>query len=317
MAAERGTTAKYFDAIVALVAGGMQIKAACNSRPEFPNWIALKKFLQNHPNYRTRLDAVRPQLVGEALARDRFEAILALIESGKGINAACAAAHAKLDSASLYRYLDIDPNAQQRFNDAIESRESGDKALGVGLRDKPYRRWTEKDFEEAVAALRDTKETSVEAVLSPPLMPKQIVYRWAKGNQRRTEMLRTALDARPIAAHRRAVAKGPKPVYQTAVLRSGLLLNELYREASDVVSKARAFDSDMREDMISEVILAVTDGTIERENIKTDGLAIALAYKRRNGSDYNSIDRALWNEDGDGTFLDTLSTSEWSFEGAI
>jgi hypothetical protein len=306
MTAARGTTAKYFDVIVALVAGGMQIKAAVTSRPDFPKYPAFKKFVANHPDYRAQLDAVRPQLVGSELLKANFDQFLAAIKSGASINAACASVN--VSCTSLYWLVENDTSLKFRFAQAISEREAGSNATGAKLRAVPRRRWSEADFEEAVAAIRDTRETSVEAVLRPPLMPKQMVYKWAVGHALRTELLRAALDSRPIAKHRRTVAKGPTPIYRKEVLRTGLFQNDLFRQANAAVRMT--IDPILRDDMISEIVEAVLSGSITHDEIKSRGAAIGTAFMRRNSYyNFESLDRlAGHGEDYDRTLGDTLTT---------
>ncbi|MGL3208298.1 hypothetical protein [Bradyrhizobium sp. BR 1433] len=312
----RGRSASHFDAIIALVAGGMQIKAACRSRPEFPNWPAFKQFLRKHPDYRQRLNDARPKkVVGEARARVKFAEILSLIEGGRSINSACSMCG--VDSPSLYRMMRSDDSGTAQFNAAIAAREAGPSALGAGRFKKRKRRWTEADFQEALEVIRCTTETSVESALQSPLMPKSVVYKWALKTTARSEALRNALDSRPIAAHRRSVAKGPRPVYRQDVLRTGLLANEVYRQAS--ASVPARLDRDFRDDLISEIVIGVLSGELRQEEVKTKGLRSIWRTTRRpflevplNFTPANSDD-----DDADFTTIDRRSSNEWSLEDAV
>ena len=306
MTAVRGTSEQYLKPIARLVAKGMQIKQACKTVPGL-NYQSFMRYLAKRPEKRALFDNIAPKKVGGSdLLKANFDQFIVAIESGLSIDAACK--RFDVSCTSLYCMVENDAGLKLRFEQAIVQREAGSNATGRKLRTVPRRgHWTEADFEEALSAIRDTREASVEAALKPPLMPKQTVYKWAAVSARRNELLRNALDSRPIAKHRLAVAKGPKPVYGKEVLRRGLLQNDLFHEANAAVR--RGLDPILRDDMISEIVEAVLSGTITFDEIKSRGAEIGTAFMRRNSYfRFDSLDRLSGRGDSDRTLGDTLTT---------
>lgn len=122
----------------------------------------------------------------------------------------------------------------------------------------------------------------------------------------RVVMLRRATARRSVNA--------PK-VYAEHVLLSGLMLDELYREASKLFSQAYPD----REDMISEVVLAVWDRRITRDEIVTKGRAIGLKYinSLTNAKTLTLDDTVSGGEEERMLWVDTMTTDEWCGEDAI
>lgn len=116
------------------------------------------------------------------------------------------------------------------------------------------------------------------------------------------------------AAARRSV-NAPK-VYAEHVLLSGLMLDELYQEASKLFSKSYPD----RDDMISEVVLAVWDRRITRNEIATKGRSIGLKYiNTLTNAKTLTLDDTVsgGEEEGRMLWVDTMTTVEWCGEDAI
>ncbi|MGO3931791.1 hypothetical protein [Rhodopseudomonas pseudopalustris] len=121
------------------------------------------------------------------------------------------------------------------------------------------------------------------------------------------------LKRRAAKAHART-DKANKPVYQDGVLRSGLLLDDLYREASTLFHRGLPD----RDDMISEVVLAVLQGELKREEISTKGVKLGWARVSRFNKGTDSLDRPIARDGGSSTtVLDMVKADHWSFEDAI
>ncbi|RTL80832.1 MAG: hypothetical protein EKK35_08205 [Bradyrhizobiaceae bacterium] len=114
---------------------------------------------------------------------------------------------------------------------------------------------------------------------------------------------------------RKANRKSRAQPYLTNVLRSGLLLDDLYSEARKLFHPA--IPAHERDDMISEVVLAVWEKRITREEIATRGKAIGWKFANsQNNRRFDSLDAPVF-EDSHLAYVDTLSSDQWSFEGAI
>lgn len=102
-------------------------------------------------------------------------------------------------------------------------------------------------------------------------------------------------------------------VYETDVLKTGLLLNEAYRAANALFHRGIPD----RDDMISEVVLAVESGDISLDQIGERGKAIGWRFlNKQSDRRFDSLDEPVF-EDGDLAFVDTFTSDQWSFEGAI
>lgn len=363
-------TAKYFDQIVELVRGGMQIKAACESNPEFPSYTTFKKFYQMRPAYRARLDAARNLDVGEVLVRRHWDKFIAAIEAGGAIIATCE--RFGFTSGPLYRLLDLEPDMQSRFDAAIVTRESGPNALGQGRHSGPKASWETSDFDKAIEVLTTSKAASIYAALEPPLMPKHTVFAWASRDPERMRRLRHALAVRPrpgrytddeyeaalevirttktgkyekalVAAGApprwavqkmkrdaafkarfnqamnisRSKRRVPRPVYGYAMLQTGLAQNEIYRAARSAIPAK--IDPIMRDDMISEIVIAVMEGRLQPDQILSRGFEIGREFERRNNSHEFLSAELSFNDGSEDTTsrYDRVGLAEWSFEGAI
>lgn len=93
-------------------------------------------------------------------------------------------------------------------------------------------------------------------------------------------------------------------------LRKLLSQNEIYGEARNLFHRGHPH----YDDMVSEVVAAVYEGRLSRDEMKAKGPAIGRNFSNRIAGTV-SLDVSYL--DSDTTVLDTLSADDWSFEDAI
>jgi hypothetical protein len=104
---------------------------------------------------------------------------------------------------------------------------------------------------------------------------------------------------------------GARPVFQTAVLRGQLLQDELYRAAEAAVG--RGLPEHTRDDVKADLIEAVLLDSFPIEEMAEHAAAFVTAHHRRMETYRSkSLDETL-SDDNDMTFLDRLTTDDYSF----
>ena len=309
----------HLDAIICLVASGMTVRAACKTDRAYPSFGTVYTLLKTDADRSARLhealrlrdeaaSAARPPIVQD----EAIQKIAQHVESGSSLGEALTVAG--VNKTALYKHYRRDATSRSVVLGAIDRRESGDHATGRAARYDPRRVWTDAEFEAALAAISAYAGKSVKDVLQAPLMTYPVIYGKA---QRDPGFLLRLNDAIGGYIKRRKLArpKVVKRVYEQNVLRSGLLLDQIYADASKLFH--RGLDDDLRDDMISEVVMAVLDGRLPRDEVAKNGREFGWAFVRglkRQAID--SLDRTV-GFDGDKRSLGDLMTSDqWSFEDA-
>ncbi|KIZ41441.1 MULTISPECIES: hypothetical protein [Rhodopseudomonas] len=122
----KGGRFNHLDAVLALIAGGMSVKAACRSKPHFPTAAQFNCRLRTDPALRARFEAVcaragqgRPNLG----ALDHADEILKLIEGGMSARRACASDSRFPSRGSFVAALRYNPDLELRYDLALARRE--------------------------------------------------------------------------------------------------------------------------------------------------------------------------------------------------
>lgn len=181
-------------------------------------------------------------------------------------------------------------------------------------RDKHYRQpsVSEDQFAAALDVLAAHPTVSVAELVSSGSVsvPSRNVLHHRRSKASKLFALKAKYDA--VMAHRRKqrAALRPKPVvYAEYVLQTALSRDELYREASALFAR---FLPD-RDDMISEVVFAVLDGRLKREEIATKGAAIG--WRHFNSLHQRGIDNLDFKTENGTSALDNMTADQWTFEG--
>ncbi|WP_354139724.1 hypothetical protein [Bradyrhizobium sp. LB11.1] len=215
--------------------------------------------LRRRPDLRARLDAAKP-LTGQALVCAKFDDILTAIRNG-------ATAEGAVESfggtgVSFFKVVKSDQALHQRFVAATADRENGDNARGKAASG----RFSEADFERAIEALRAAPKIGFARVLVDGLPTPFLVLDKAKRDPEFHARLVEVVGER--AKRRAGLKKQPPRVYAEGLLRQACLALDLYRSADGA---AAGLDPEDRDDVASEIVLAVLEGEITEQEIRTKG----------------------------------------------
>lgn len=250
-------------------------------------------YLRRNPDKRERYLASKPA-DGLALVIQKFDAIIAAVESGGGIRAAIIA-HGCSDSA-FYKYVRNTPGARERLVDASST---GDRH-GRRAKLEPQRRYTDAEIEAALdrfATAKAGRAPNLTGVAST-----WAIYGRAYRNPKFRERLVAVMGER---AKRREAAKPPvSPKGVSHHLLDALLGDELYSAARKVTA---GFDPSDRDDVISELVLAALEGEYTAKDFKTKRVA---ALKRAVGerNQFRSLDAPISKSHNADTLGDEIAS---------
>lgn len=122
----RGDRFRHLDAVLALIAGGVSVKAACRSRRDFPTAAQFNGRLKTDSALRARFNAACPR-AGQSCrnlgALEHADEILKLIEGGMSVRRACASDSRFPSRASFVAALRYDSDLELRYDLALARRE--------------------------------------------------------------------------------------------------------------------------------------------------------------------------------------------------
>jgi hypothetical protein len=131
----KGKRFAHVDAVLALIATGMSVKAACQSQPYFPTAAQFNCRLRTDADLRARFNAVCPragQSCPNTAALQHADEILKLIEGGMSVRRACASDSRFPTRLSFVAALRYAPALELRYDLAMVRRERPHaKALAV------------------------------------------------------------------------------------------------------------------------------------------------------------------------------------------
>jgi hypothetical protein len=258
--------APHFDAILALVAGGMPIVTALTSRPEFPQreqWKAYA-YYKGAPERRARAEAAKA--AGKAIrdargftlqhyTEEQYERSLQIISDNFGTRMIKLKYAGGPGHTMLYMRSKRDAEFAERFKRAKTGRHRA-------VRERTY---SDDDYDRAVALI---KQIGVGAYRDrePEGLPHHSVV-WRRSH---TD---AAFGRRYAAAT--AVSQIPQ---RGEKRRSALLSNDLYAQVNRAVSKT--LDPDAREDVISDIVEAVLSGRVAEADIAAKCTEFVTAHNR-------------------------------------
>ncbi|QOZ17437.1 hypothetical protein XI02_22285 [Bradyrhizobium sp. CCBAU 21365] len=253
--------AQYFDEIIALVGSGMSIPRILKANPHFPCVHTWKCYVYDSrfPERRKRLEEAQDS--GSQLGRcARYaDEIIALVAGGKTIGQALAS-NPKFPCRSKFRiYMLAHPDLEQRLEEAKPNRS----------RIRPY-------FDEVKRRI-DRGETIGSAVAALPVdMTPIVLSAWVKKDPERLrwyESLRACRADRASAVKIAPLVRNDRREHQ---FKRTLFSNDLYRKvAAAVPNRLDTF----REDVITDVIVAILSGKLDKDDITAKALnKIAKPY---------------------------------------
>lgn len=306
------------DEILVLMRDGCTLAEACKSQPRFPSQNVIFDLVRKHPGIGARLKSAAAERkhkqaidLPPVLTAEEIDHIVELIAGGALIKEAFAVA--RRSHATLREFLRANSGIRARINAAVTDRENGGQARGRQAV-VAKRSWADADYDAALAAIRSHRGRTIHEVLGNTLPSYNSIWERARRSGGFAERYRDAIGEQ-IAWRRTTYAHQPKRVYQKETLRRGLNENDLYREASDLFHKG--LDPDLRDDLISYVVIAVLDGELPRDEIASRGASIGWKQNRRfNGMPMDTLDRPMF-DDKSVSLGDSLTSGQWSFEDAI
>jgi hypothetical protein len=117
---------EHLDVVLALIATGMSVKAACRSRPYFPTAAQFNCRLQTDAVLRARFNAACPragQSCPNLAALEHADEMLKLIEGGMSVRQACASDPRFPNRGTFVAALKYDPDLELRYDLALARRE--------------------------------------------------------------------------------------------------------------------------------------------------------------------------------------------------
>lgn len=365
---------QHFDAVLALVEGGMTLSAACASRTDFPKMSALQMWVRRRIDLKERLSAAlkanetrwrsapRPRAFGQKLKRwtsADLDAALAAIRNSSDRDLRDLLKPPLPSYSTLLRHARQDEAFNARFRAAIDARDNPwllpsdayDDALDAiarhpeksvrkiiaqsNLRLPSYdmlncRARTDPEFGsrfhavmaakyehlgKRVRGVRFSAESyaqAIEIIKSSPNRPiSALLHRDSALPSRQALRLRAQRDeefAAQLSIVKRRRKKGPKPVYREFELKRLLRANDLYRSAAGA---ARSIDPDDRDDIRSDIIVGLLEGSVSSDNIRSAGARLSKEHRKQfSRTQHISLDEAAWDDDARTSRLDLLTTCE-------
>jgi hypothetical protein len=312
--------ARYVEAFhktLPLIRAGATLVEACGSDPALPDYTTIYNLVRRHPDLRNKLDetfAARDRdkwnAVPPAVALIEIEKIIELVRSGYLLKDAFDKVSER-SHATIRTFLRNNPAIKARIDAAVTARESGPKARGHHAVAEKLT-WSDAAYDEALEAVRRHRGKTIHDVLGSDRPTYNSVWRRAQCSPGFAERYRDALGEYK-AWRQTAYAKQPKRVYAKENLRRSLNENKLYREVSKLFQNYH--DPDLRDDLISSVVIAVLDGEIDE--LARDGADFAWQQHRKlQLITMDTLDRPMFDKPGS-TLGDTITADQWTFEDAI
>lgn len=215
----------YFDAIAALIRGGMTVKEACSSRPEYPKADTFLAWLRHRPDLyaglKPAMDASnaaraarqpKPWLGYRKHSPEVLDCALATIRASDVSDLRTVLVPPLPGYGTLQAYAARDPEFARRFRDAIDARPNPN-------------RWRPEDFKRALDAIRDNPNKTVLATLEGFDGPRYATVQHRAANDPEFAAQLDAVLSKRFAdkGHRRKGIRVPPEAYARAIaaLRAG------------------------------------------------------------------------------------------------
>lgn len=292
-AESRGIDRATFDAVLAFVAAGEPVKAACR-RPGMPSQPAVNRFLNRHPELKPAWRAAQGKRAGAGLAEEHFEAAIAEVEAGEKV-VDVTARPGRPSMTVISERCRNDPVFARRWSEAMGSR--------------PGARVSAERFDAVLDVLASGRGT-LRGSTGQRLVSQNALNRERRQNPNFAARLGAIYIPRGFlspedrqaraAARRNHVAPFAHREAMTRALRS----EEVYAIAHAAVP--RGLDPFMRDDVVSEVVVGILSGEIRPEDA-------GAAARRFAGAYFGRRDISMDADFGDGMTLAGI-VSDGSFD---
>lgn len=291
---------EHLDAILALVAAGATVTAACGSNPAFPKPNAIAKLCQRNAGFRARLqDAIRTSGSRRRFSAAEFDQALAAIRSTSGNLREILVAPMPTYQAVIQR-AGAHPDFGRRYRAAVAEHDNP-KYL------KPA------DYLAALEAIRARPDLTIAAALTAAgrrLPSTSHLHAKIQADAKFAALAAPALALRRDTwAHQRKIDAKPKTVYAKNLLAKSLQMDSLYAVAERAVP--RHLDEFDRDDIRAELILAMIEGSLSVDDVERAGKQFVKDFmKRNNRIQFSSLDTGGSRTDGE-AWVDTFTADRW------
>ncbi|MBR0945961.1 hypothetical protein [Bradyrhizobium liaoningense] len=227
-----------------------------------------------------------------------FEAIVALVESGLSVPAACASNPAFPRAPTFITFCHRTAERRARLAAAVAVRES---ASTTAVRRRAI---SADDFEAALKAIAENPTVPVGRILVHPLPSQNSVQKRCGADP--------AFAARfaAVIAERRAKTTKRRQTYQADLLSRSLSSNEFYAAADRAVP--RYFDPADREDIVANLVFALIEGQISVDEVSGRVREFTTAFYRQATFPRCASLDAETDDDGESSMLSSLSADIWT-----
>lgn len=239
---------------------------------------------------------------GQRYSEELYAHALAAIRASKSANIKLILQRPLPGYSAIIRRCRLDETFRAKFHDALSNRDSP-------------KRYRADAFVQALDLIKANPNIPVRKLLKTTTvrLPSARQLDWRIERDPSLQSLANPIRRlrRQAFSYRRKLAV--KPPLPDHVLIAGLRMNELYAVAERAVSKH--FDPADRDDVISEMVLAMVDGELSIDEAQHSGKEFARRFFRpQNRSLYRSLDEPVFAEEsGSIPFVDTFTSDHWNF----
>lgn len=269
---------QHFDAVLALVEGGMTVHAACQSQPEFPDSSSFLKFCKASDGRRQRL--VEAETAREKAFFDVVEKVVSAVENGATITDA-SAKHCVTPKFVRKRVLSS-PELTSRLT-AATKRKPGAK---FGRVSRPNDSFTEEEYRATLDRIaKGTDPVLMQMVAGEGEVPYGAIQRRVASDPAFARLYHAAIAKRATVTIRRYSADG---VDASDWLYGEVKKHPLYRKARALL---RVGNSEDAQDMCMDVIVAMLESReVDRDEVVTE-------HFRKTQSHCRSLDSTIFASD--------------------
>jgi hypothetical protein len=314
-----GTIATHFDEILAMVAAGHPLERVLRSDPKFPSKPGFQCFLKHpkHPDRRQRLKAAQSQgkehpVPTTFYSEEHFDHSLNVIE---GSDQKIRLRDLRIEGGPSYRTLCVRAEREPEFAARLKAAQ-GQRRRGGG-----HHKYFEENYNNAISLIKKTSLAFYKRVARDRGLPctRTVWVNTTKNHEFRTRYgaaveVAVSSELRRSRTERLARKQEWRAKKHAQHPKTALLSNDLYQRVNATIPKG--LEPETREDVISDVILAVLSGEIGDHEIATR-CAEFVKRHNRNFSPYEttSLDAPIFDGPKSSNMLDHLTTDPVAYWG--
>lgn len=286
-----------FDRVLCLIRQGARVETLFRNKDlKIGSVTSLCAMLKSRPDLSKQYDqAIKSRSVRTCSAQGRiveqFDAVLERIEAGEGIQKLLLGTFGH--TPAFYRLLAARPDLDRRYRRAMRRREAGSKAIGKSARFSDHE-----------------VEAAIDRVVGMSPRGDGALYAQRTHQEGPTlEALKTRVSKNVDLDRRLSVALAERKQHVSASpLKRSIRQNQFYAVA--LAAMPKGLDPDIKDDVISDLVLAMLEGDITIEEVAMQAKEfIAQHFRRFSSRQYASLDQPVF-EDG-APLIDTLTADKW------